>query len=388
MTVLDPRPTCSRCGRPAVVCYCAHLPTLETRTRVVFLQHPRERDMPIGTAKMASLCLPHSELHVGVHWSGTRALTSLHADPLRPPALLYPGEGAIDVLASPPPQPITLVVVDGTWAQTKKLVRENPELARLPRYAFSATTPSAYRIRREPDERYLSTIESLALVLGALEGEPERFAALLQPFHAMVEAQVAFEERFHAGRVRKPRQRERRGVPLPEPLRGPLVLAQAEANAWSYESGRRSKDHPDELVHLVAARLDARGHVEARFDVRVRPPMLAPATARHLALDEAAWTSSDAIDAPHAMDRWSDFIGDALPVAWGTFTPHLLREAGDGSRPWLDARRVARVLENRSVGTLEDYAVSLEASPAPLASGRAGARLGALHALLERWRAR
>ena len=69
-------------------------------------------------------------------------------------------------------------MVDGTWWQTKKVVRENPVLAALPRYAFTPRAPSEYRIRKEPQDDYVSTIEALALVLGALEGDPSRFRAL------------------------------------------------------------------------------------------------------------------------------------------------------------------------------------------------------------------
>ena len=98
----SPRPTCPACRRPASVCYCPHVRPLPTRTRVVLLQHPRERDVAIGTARMASLCLPNSELHVGVHWRGSTALARALSDPGRPAALLYPGEGAVDVLAHPP----------------------------------------------------------------------------------------------------------------------------------------------------------------------------------------------------------------------------------------------------------------------------------------------
>jgi len=119
---------CLRCRRPARVCYCAALPHLPTRTRVVILQHPRERDMPIGTARMASLCLPSAELHVGVRWSEHPALAAALADPARPPILLYPGAGARDVLREPPPGPVTLVVVDGTWSQARTVVRDNPIL--------------------------------------------------------------------------------------------------------------------------------------------------------------------------------------------------------------------------------------------------------------------
>ena len=40
--------------------FCAELTLLPTKTRVVLLQHPRERDNAIGTAWMASLCLPQT----------------------------------------------------------------------------------------------------------------------------------------------------------------------------------------------------------------------------------------------------------------------------------------------------------------------------------------
>src|ERR1700722_16678898 len=122
----EPRAVCGRCRRPVSVCYCRPLTSLETRTRVVLLQHPRERDVAIGTARMASLCLPNSELHVGVHWRGSVALGRALSGAAGPPALLYPGPGAIDVLRHPPSSPVTLVVVDGTWSQAKKVLRENP----------------------------------------------------------------------------------------------------------------------------------------------------------------------------------------------------------------------------------------------------------------------
>src|SRR3954449_12670499 len=119
------------------MCYCRLLPRLETQTHVVILQHRRERDMPIGTARMASLCLPQAQLHVGVDWSESAALARALGDPARPPVLLYPGPEARDILREPPPGPATLVVVDGTWSQAKTVVRDNPVLQALPRYAFA-----------------------------------------------------------------------------------------------------------------------------------------------------------------------------------------------------------------------------------------------------------
>ena len=176
------------------MCYCHALPRLDTATRVVILQHPRERDMPIGTARMASLCLPRAELRVGVRWTG-ELLAGAIDDPARPPILLYPGPGARDILRDPPRGPVTLVVVDGTWSQARTVVRYNPVLQGLPRYAFATPEPSHYRIRREPRAEYVSTIEALMHVLGALEGDPARFRSLLDPLRAMVDAQLACQAR-------------------------------------------------------------------------------------------------------------------------------------------------------------------------------------------------
>ena len=89
------RAGCERCRRPTSVCYCAHLVTLETRTRVVLLQHPREERVPMGTARLAHLCLPSSELHVGIDFDNDQQVrAALADDPSRPAYLLFPGPHA------------------------------------------------------------------------------------------------------------------------------------------------------------------------------------------------------------------------------------------------------------------------------------------------------
>ncbi len=370
-----------RCRRPSSVCYCAHLTSLETKTRVVLLQHPRERDVAIGTARMASLCLPNAELHVGVKWRGSAALERALSDPARPAALLYPGEGAIDVVAHPPAGPVTLIVVDGTWWQTKKLVRENPELARLPRYAFTPPAPSEYRIRREPKESYVSTIEALVHVLGALEGDRERFRALLVPFRAMIDAQIDCEARLHGARTRHDKSgwKRRRGPRMPALLRErarDVVCVVGEANAWPYRCPERATWHEDELVHWAAHRL---GTGET-FEAVVRPEHpIAPRTITHIDLSEATLRAGMGREA--MLARWRAFVRDTDVVcAWGHYAAALFAETGGhfpGER--LDLRHVARVYAKGKVGTLEDFVARIEAPPAPrLAGGRAGLRLAQL----------
>src|SRR3954470_1393768 len=190
--VLESREMCWRCRRPKRVCYCAAVHPIETRTRVVILQHPRESDVPINTARIAELSLSNSELHVGVDFGGDRGLRAALSDPAAPAVLLYPSDDARDLALEAPPGPVTLVVIDGTWWQASKLFKQNPFLHALPRYALAPSEESRYRIRREPAAHCLSTIEALEAALVVLEEQPSGFPELLKPFDTMVETQLDF----------------------------------------------------------------------------------------------------------------------------------------------------------------------------------------------------
>jgi DTW domain-containing protein YfiP len=368
---------CSRCRRPVRVCYCAALPTLPTRTRVVILQHPRERDMPIGTARMASLCLPNAQLHVGLRWGEHAGLAEALGNPAAPPILLWPGEGAIDVLAEPPQGPVTLVVVDGTWSQAKTVVRDNPVLRALPRYAFVTPEKSQYRIRREPDDAFVSTIEALMHVLGALEGDAPRFRALLDPLNAMVDAQLECQRAQPSHRVRKPRAARDLRSRLPQILferAGDLVCIAAEANAWPY---RTHATYPDELIHFVAVR-PATGEVFAQTAAPEQP--LSPSACFHSGLDadvlHASPPRAALVDAFARWQRPTDVV-----CTWGHYAAELY-----GMRGQTDLRAAAQRMLHAKVGAIETFAATLGPAPAPLAPGRAGRRAALLAQILAAWR--
>ncbi len=380
--VSEPRAMCVRCRRPESVCYCRHITPIPTATRIVLLQHPRERDMPIGTTRMASLCLPNAELHVGVHWRDSSALASALSDPARPPVLLYPGPGAIDIGQHPPHTPVTLVVVDGTWSQTRTLLRENPQLAALPRYSFVAAQPSEYRIRRPPKAAYVSTLEALVYVLGALEGEPERFKTMLIPFRAMVDAQIACTQACSQRRVRHPRTARTRPSAWPpcfEERPKDLVCVVGEANAWPYLYPTRERAFPDELIQLSACRV----HTGETFDAVLAPRHpLAPRTALHIGVPEERLLSGAPI--PEVLEQWRSFVRDSdLVCTWGHYAATLFDAVG-GFLPEarLDMRHIARVHFKGKVGTAEELAERIGIVPqAGIGLGRSGMRLAQLAAI-------
>jgi DTW domain-containing protein YfiP len=173
------------------------------RTRVVILQHPREARLAICSAWLAHVALAGSVLRRGVRFDDDAVVTPLLAAPGT--ALLFPGEGAMPA-GGLPRAPEALIVIDGTWPQAAKMLRENPRLAALPRIALAPARPSGYgALRREPGPEHLSTIEAIALALGAMEGDAARFEPMCAAFRRGVEKQLACARVSRAPRHRPPR---------------------------------------------------------------------------------------------------------------------------------------------------------------------------------------
>lgn len=396
MTLLDPRTMCRACRRPEVVCWCAHLPHLPTRTRVLLLQHTRESRVGIGTARMAHLALPNSQLRVGVDFGAdpvVAAMLAAHEAALAgngaPSYLLFPGADARDIRELDPAEPITLVVVDGTWAQARALVRRNPQVAALPRLAFNPRRPSDYRIRREPADFCVSTIEALVEVLNVLEPERAPFDALLDPFRAMVDRQIHFQTMVRSSRQRRAKidQRRRPRASLASRLAADwrnLVCVQGEANGWPMRDPNR---HDPEIVHFAACR-PASGEIYEAIVAPRRP--LAPLTPFHIDVPAERLHAGITVDEWRAS--WQAFCRpDDVLVQWGNFYATLATEAGVPiSSRRIDVRgELSQTAQRQRGGTLEECTIKLDAPPVPLPiAGRAGRRLAALVALIETLRER
>jgi DTW domain-containing protein YfiP len=369
---------------------------MRTRTRVLILQHPRERHVPINTARLARLSLPDAILRRAVDFEADPVVQGVLSgeDGGPPPYLLYPGPNAIDLAAAPPTGPITLVVLDGTWWQAGKLLRRNPRVAALPQLRLAPAAPSRYRIRREPHDHCVATIEAIALALRALEADgvdDRAVAALLAPFDAMVEHQLSFRSRVQDARhlraalARGPRPARRPRIPGLEALRDAgerLVVVHGEANAWPV----RVPGHPPpEIVHWLAWR----PATDETFEAVIRPRgPLAPSAPLQLRLDAAALAAGEPWESFRA--RWEAFArADDVLCAWGHFpTGTLEREDVLVPAARLDARVAANALLGARLGSAEDCARRLEetgrAAPAsaPAAPGRGGARMEALRRIV------
>ncbi|MCY1060017.1 tRNA-uridine aminocarboxypropyltransferase [Nannocystis sp. SCPEA4] len=367
---MEPRAHCPRCRRPRRVCWCDALVPVPSRTRVVFLQHPREYRVGVSTCRMAHLSLPGSQLHVTHDPDRQLALAELLAAP--DTHLLFPSPGATDVDALSR-APHTLVVVDGTWANARKLVGRSALLRALPRLFFRPEFTSNYRIRSEPEGHCLSTIEATAHVLERLERAPGRYTPMLSAFEHMVDTQLKYIA-SGAGADRHIRHKPPRTPKPPIDHRAPLraamdrlVLLHVEPNAWPYGTPDAP---PVEALELRALRVATGEHFTTLLAPRQR---LSPRAALNLDLPEADIHAGASLGRTQAA--WHEFLGpDAVLGIWGYHALSLLRiEAGWTLAPVLDLR----ALWQQAIGPAEKL---------PDGQGRATRRFAAieqsLHALL------
>ena len=80
-----------------------------------------------------------------------------------------------------------VVLLDGTWSQAKALWWRNAWMLKCQRLILGPKRPSAYgKLRKEPRQDGLSTIEAAATVLSALEKRPDIAATLNESFERML----------------------------------------------------------------------------------------------------------------------------------------------------------------------------------------------------------
>lgn len=179
---------CPRCLRPQTHCLCPLIPSLDSRTRVLVLQHPSEVSHALNTARLAALGLNNAQLIVGEVFDD---LPTLLNQPGYQARLLFPADEAQPLCAyAENDQPMLLVVPDGTWRKARKMLHLNPLLAALPRVTLAEGGVSRYRLRKAPGPGALSTVEAIVQALQVLES-PASFEPLLKPFEALIEGQIA-----------------------------------------------------------------------------------------------------------------------------------------------------------------------------------------------------
>lgn len=201
MSNTSKRRHCTRCLRPLRTCMCEWITATANEVELVILQHPLEVNNVKNTARLLHLSLSNSRLIEGESFGDHFLLNSLGRDN-KTSLLLYPPtpeETAMNLL-TPPPLPrldnlnskqLRLIVLDGTWRKSRKMLYVNPYLQQLPRLSLASCPASAYRIRKAHAEDQLSTLEASCYALQQLEDNHVDYSLLLHAFSGFVQQQLA-----------------------------------------------------------------------------------------------------------------------------------------------------------------------------------------------------
>jgi len=204
------REKCYRCYRPKSSCMCRYFTSIDTQTKFVILMHPKEfKKVKNNTGHFTHQSLKNSELFIGVDFTEHKAINEIIA--AYESYILFPSQRALNLTQRRPEKsskPLAIFLIDSTWACTKSIFYHSKNLQKLKHMSFTTSKKSAYEIKEQPDDAYLSTIESTLVVLELLDkygieeiaqSDLENF---LTPFYKMIEYQKALIENPKSNAVR------------------------------------------------------------------------------------------------------------------------------------------------------------------------------------------
>ena len=175
---------CAGCRLPTSHCLCAWRPSVPTQAGICLLMADTEPLKPSNTGWLVADVVPHTAAFGWARTTTDPGLAALLADPQWQPLVVFPQEyaapGRVVRQWSPEPGPgrrPLFILLDGTWAEARKMFRKTPLLDALPVLHLQPDQISAYRLRRSSRDDHFCTSEVAALCLH-LAGD-HRAAAVL-----------------------------------------------------------------------------------------------------------------------------------------------------------------------------------------------------------------
>ncbi len=175
---------------------CTHVQQIKTKTKFVILMHPKEfKKVKNGTGHLTHLSLGDSELFIGVDFTEHKRINEIIRD--YDSFVLYPSQDAINLSKEKPAveKDMAVFIIDSTWSCSVKMLRDSKNLQALKHVSFDSTKLSQFKIKQQPADFCLSTIESTLSVLellnkyGIEDLSKEDLDGFLNPFEQMIEYQ-------------------------------------------------------------------------------------------------------------------------------------------------------------------------------------------------------
>ncbi len=180
-------PRCLDCRLPEAGCICDYRPTLDVRARFWLVVHELETDKPTNTGRLIGECIPGTRASVWETRERPEGFAAFVERERLTPYLVFPddhekrAERAVelhpdmsrsDALRQGEDRVPLFVLLDGTWAQVRRMARKAEWLAECPVVALRSDAISRYGLRHTTTEHGLCTAEVAAALLDGI-GEHE-----------------------------------------------------------------------------------------------------------------------------------------------------------------------------------------------------------------------
>lgn len=169
---------CDGCRLVPSHCMCHLRPSLSTQAGVCLLMADIEALKPSNTGWLVADVLVDTYAFGWARTETDPALLALLADPQWQPYVVFPGEyvapervvHAVQEASGANAKRPLFILLDGTWAEARKMFRKSPYLERFPVLSLSPSQLSRYQLRRSHRDDHFCTSEVAALCL-ELAGE-------------------------------------------------------------------------------------------------------------------------------------------------------------------------------------------------------------------------
>jgi len=196
---------CKYCMLLPYLCICSIKKIVNSQSAFLLLMYDDEILKPSNTGRLIADFIPDTQAYIWSRTEPNKKMLTFLKDPRWYPIIIFPEEYAqmdrsiittsgTSFTGIKNKRPL-FILLDGTWAQAKKMFRKSPYLDNYPVLSFSPEKLSEYLMRKATKENQLATAEVASLTLDWL-GESENAKLLTLLFST-------FRENYLLGKSRQ-----------------------------------------------------------------------------------------------------------------------------------------------------------------------------------------
>lgn len=161
---------CSYCMLREHLCICSDKPVISSNAAFLLVMYDDEVLKPSNTGRLIADLFEDTFAYIWSRTEPNSAMLELLEDPQWQPYVVFPAEYAqpervaekVDIETGKRP---LFIMLDGSWAEAKKMFRKSPYLNKFPVLSINPDKPSRYKVREASKENQLGTAEVAARII-------------------------------------------------------------------------------------------------------------------------------------------------------------------------------------------------------------------------------